>query len=354
MKTPVKVGLVGIGRAGWGMHCPELKDRTDRFEMEACCDVLPERLRKMEAQYPGIKTFDNAEALIACPSVELVDIAVPSTLHADLAIKALRAGKTVFLEKPIATRLADAREMVAVAGQTGSKLYFRHNRRFEPAFQHIREIIASGKIGEVYSIKLHRHGYQRRADWQTLMSCGGGQLNNWGPHIIDHSLRFLDGEVASIWSNLKRIAAVGDAEDHLKIVFTGKSGCIVDMEISGGVASAQPVYVVAGTRGSLTSDENRIRLRYLDPFQKLAALAADPGTPSIDGSFGNAEKLHWIEEDIEVGPALDVHTDDIWDYLYDTLRNGAEFPIRTEEAMQVMEVIEEVKRGTEFAASTVR
>lgn len=331
------------------MHCSELESRGDMFEIAAACDTDPSRLDRMRERYPGIHTFSTLDELLHDDSVELVDIATPSTLHAQQAIAALRAGKTVFLEKPIATSLADAGRMIAVSEETGVPIYFRHNRRFESGFQHIREIIASGILGDVFEIRLHRHSYQRRNDWQTLKQTGGGQLNNWGPHIIDHSLCFLDGEVASIWSNLKLIAAVGDAEDHLKIVFTGKSGCVVDMEISGGVALGQPTFLVFGSRGSLSCDDREITMRYLDPDQQLAEIAADPESPAIDGSFGNREELQWVEKTVPVAPQLQVNPSSIWDYLYDTLRNGADFPVTTEQAMQVMEVIDQVKRGTQFA-----
>lgn len=345
----IKVAIVGIGRAGWGMHCKALEARSEKFEISACCDVQSERLDKMSERFPGIKTYGSVEDVVKDPDVDLVDIATPSPLHVEQAITALEAGKAVFLEKPIATSLADAKKMVAVAEKTGGKLYFRHNRRFETPFQHIREIIDSGKIGDVFEIRLHRHGYQRRADWQTLKSCGGGQLNNWGPHIIDHSLQLLGAPVKEIWSDLKLIAAAGDAEDHLKIIFKGENGRLVDMEISGGVAKGQPTYIVFGTKGSLVCNGNTIELKYLDPFDTLSDITSSPDAPSIDGSFGNGEKLRWITEEFDADPKLQVTTENIWDYLHDTLTTGADFPIKTEEAMAVMEVIHKVKEGTPFA-----
>jgi predicted dehydrogenase len=346
----IKIGLVGIGRAGWGMHCKALEARSDKFEIVACCDIDESRLKKMQERFPTVTCYSTIEDLVADEAIDLVDIATPSTLHADHAITALKAGKTVFLEKPIATSLADAKRIIAVAEETGTKIYFRHNRRFETPFQHIREIIASGKLGDVYEIYLHRQGYQRRQDWQTLTSCGGGQLNNWGPHIIDHSLQFLESPVQDIWSDLKLIAAVGDAEDHLKIVFKGKNGRLVDMQISGGVALGQPTYIVHGSKGSLVCKGSSIELKYLDPFDTLTPIAAISDSPPLEGGFGNDEKLRWIKESFEADPKLKVRTEDIWDYLYDTLTTGAEFPIKTEEALKVMEVIDTVKAGTKFAS----
>jgi predicted dehydrogenase len=347
MSEAIKLAIVGIGRAGWGMHCEEIKDRQDKFQIVAACDIEESRCLKMAEKY-SCRTYTNIKELVKDPEVEVVSIASRSTEHTEHAIIALEAGKTVFLEKPIAVNLKEIAVLEEAVKKYPGKLFFRHNRRFEPAFQHIREIITEGILGEVYEIKLRRNGYQRRNDWQTLISCGGGQLNNWGPHIVDHGLRFLESELVEIWSHLKLVAAVGDAEDHLKIILKGKNKRIVDLEISGGSAISEPEYVVSGTKGGLSCKGEEITLKYLDPKVKLQACEAKPESPPLDNSFGNAEKLQWIEKQIKVAPATGCDTDHIWDHLYEAVKNGKEFPIKAQEALQVAKVICQVKAGTCF------
>jgi len=280
--------------------------------------------------------------------VELVSVATISPDHTRHALLALKAGKYVFLEKPIALTYADAKKLATAAQRYPGKLFFRHNRRFESGFVHIQEIIASGILGEVYEIKLRRQGYQRRDDWQTLTKCGGGQLNNWGPHIIDHALQFLESPVQDQWSDLKRVAAVGDAEDHLKIVLTGKNGRIVDLEISGGTAISQPEYVIFGSKGALTCQGDTITMRYVDPKQKLIKIQAYAGNPS-SGGFANPEVLKWVEKTIPVAPkaACDVHH--IWKGLYEAIRKGKPYPITIDEGVEVVRITEMAKCGTRFA-----
>lgn len=348
MSSAIKVGLVGVGRAGWGMHCDELKRYPEKFKIVAACDPLADRCKKMEDRY-GCKSYDSIEALLTDPEVELVSIASRSPEHTEHALAALAAGKYVFLEKPIAIRYADALRLQDADKKTPGKLFFRHNRRFEPGFVHLREIIASGVLGEVYAVKLRRHGYQRRDDWQTIIDCGGGQLNNWGPHLIDHALQFLQSPVKDIWSDLKLIAAVGDAEDHLKIILRGENGRIVDIEISGGVAIPEPVCTVYGTRGTAIGDDNDIQLKYLDPAQKLASVEAKRESPSLDASFGNSEVLKWRRTTIQTEPSSGCDTHSIWPALYAAIRDGVPFPVKTAEAVEVVRVTEEVKRGTRFA-----
>ncbi len=342
---PINVGIAGIGRAGWGMHCPELKGRENQFRIMAACDTLPNRRTRMADAYQ-CRTYNSVEEMVKDPEVELIDIATRSTEHVKHALLALKAGKHVFLEKPMAVSYAEAKKLVPAMQAAKGKLFIRHNRRFEPAFQHVREIIASGLLGDVYEIKLRRNGYGRRDDWQTIMRCGGGQLLNWGPHIIDHALRLLGTPVADMWSDLKKIAAVGDAEDHIKIILKGTNGRIVDLEISGGSALGEPEYLVHGSRGALRSEGAKFHLRYIDPKQKLTLRRANPGDP--EESFGSADTLQWVEKDIDICPALNVSMTSIWDYLYESIRNKKKFPINFAEALEVMNVISKARKGTPF------
>lgn len=346
-KKPIALGIVGIGRAGWGMHCPELEGKEDRFRIAAACDILEKRRDQMAQKY-GCKTYREIGELIADPEVEMVDIATRSCDHFLHASLALNVGKDVFLEKPMCLTYAEAARLLELSSTSVGNLYVRHNRRYEPGFQHIREIIASGILGEVYEIKLRRVGFQRRDDWQTLMEFGGGQLLNWGPHIIDHALRFLESPVKSIWSDLKCVAAAGDAEDHLKIILTGTNGRLVDIEISGGAAITEPEYLVWGTRGALKSSGNEIQLKYIEPDQVLKERRANPDTPGE--TFGSPEQLEWIEETIPVSPADPVNMTSIWGELYATVREGHPFRIKLEEAVEVMRVVSEVKANTPFDA----
>ncbi|MCX5656324.1 MAG: Gfo/Idh/MocA family oxidoreductase [Planctomycetota bacterium] len=340
---PIRLGLAGLGRAGWGMHCDELKGKADKFRFVAACDPLAQRRKQMADRY-GCRTYETVEELVADPEVEMVDIATRSLDHFAHASLALKAGKHAFLEKPICTRYAEAVHLAKLAARSRGKLYIRHNRRNEPAFLHVREIMASGILGDVFEVRLFRGGFARRDDWQTLKAFAGGQLLNWGPHIVDHSLQMLDSPLEKIWSDLKRVAAVGDAEDHVRIILRGTSGRIVDMEISGGAAIKPPVYLLLGTKGALVcEDEKTIKLRYLDPRQKLKARKAKGGDPGA--TFGTPEELRWIEKEIPVKPARQW---DIWDELHGALRKGTRFPIRLEEAVEIMRVISVAKKGTPF------
>lgn len=343
---PIRIATVGLGRIGMSVHRECLKARPDKFQVVACCDLIPERTDKYAAEFPGCKKYTNIEDMINDPDVEVVDIATRSCDHYKHAKMALLAGKSVLVEKPFCETYEQAKELVHLGSQPmGPKIFVRHNRRFEEGFIKVNEIIDSGILGEVYEIRLTRNGYQRRNDWQTIKEFGGGQLLNWGPHIVDHSIYFCGGAYTEMFADIKRVAAVGDAEDHIKLVFKGINGRVVDMEISGGVALKTPEYLIYGTKGSLIGEGDNFKMRYLDPDQELADIKADPGTPGA-GVYGNSEVLKWKEETFSVGP--EDKTDVVWDYFYDAFRNNKPYPITSAQAIETVRTIENAKVGTIF------
>ncbi len=345
MEKKIRVGIWGLGRAGMGMHCPELDMFADKFEIVAGCDIDRARFDGFKKRYPKAKVYTDGDAFLKDKNVELAAVAVPSLYHVDCDIRALKAGKYVFAEKPVALELPALRKLENACRKYPGKLFCRQNRRFEPCFNHVREIMDSGILGDIFEIKLCRHSYQFRDDWQTLKEFGGGQLNNWGPHLIDHALRLMDAPIADLWSDLKRIAARGDAEDHLKLVFRGKNGRIIDVEISGGIILRSPFYAVYGTRGTLISeDEQDIKLQYLRPEFKWPTSKPSRNWAPIENPWGSKNAPVWIRKTIMVEPANGRHLNMIYAAVFDTIRKGKPFPVKPEEAFEVVRWADRIKK----------
>lgn len=340
--SPVRVGIVGLGRAGWGMHRRELL-KHGGYQIVAGCDLLPERAQQVSSEFGG-RAYVDYHDLVADPDLDLVITATRSDTHAAVNIAALEAGKHVVAEKPFATSLAEADAQIEAARHAPGRLLVRQNRRFDPAFLHLQEILAGGQLGDLRFIKLYRHNYQRRADWQTLKAYRGGLLNNWGPHIIDHALRLIDAPITSLWSDLQLIAAAGDAEDHLKIVLRGGNGIVADIEISGGMALPGPVWQLFGTQGALSTDEKTVTLRWYDRAA-LPAITADAGDRPLDSGFSNAEAIPWQVEEFPVQPARPTT---FYTEVHRTLTGDSPFPVSLEEARAVVEITERARAGTGF------
>ena len=322
------------------MHLPELALLPGKFQVVAACDIAESRRGYVAEHYPQIKLYADLEEMLKDSSIELITVATRSPQHVDHAIRALETGHCAVIEKPVAVCLEKAQELQTAAKRFPGKLFVRHNRRFEPAFNHVKQIIASGILGDVFEIKLNRHSYNWRDDWQTIRALGGGQLLNWGPHLIDHALQFLESPVKRYWGDLKLVAARGDAEDHVRIILQGENNRVVEIEISGGITQYEPIYAVYGTRGSLLSyDEKRLKLHYLKSSVKFPEITPTDALPELN-YYGNSPKASdWVDDDIQVNPANGATTmGTIWEKVYDSIRNGAPYPITIEQALEVVRV----------------
>lgn len=337
----LRIGFCGLGRIGRNGINGALK-KHPFLKLVAVADALPERVEALKSDL-GVPGYSTLRGLIDDPEVEVIVLATRSSDHAAMAIEVLQAGKDVLVEKPIAINLAETQSILQAAKTSSGRLFVRHNRRFDPPLLLAKDIIASGKLGAVCRVQFRIGSYNRRRDWQTLRAYGGGQLLNWGPHVVDWAMQLAGTPEGGIWSELRRIAAAGDAEDYVKIVFQGSFGAIVDIEI-GGSAIAQTPWHIIGQYGTLEIDEKNARLRYYHPGG-CDMVEADAGTPQAQAGFGNDEKLPWEEEAI---PLDSIEKQDLWESLYRSVRHGDPYPVSSGQVLETMRLIDLVKQRSEF------
>lgn len=144
----IKVGVIGYGY--WGPNLVRNFMAAPDSEVTRVCDLREERIAPLRKVYPGIKTCSNSTDLINDPQIDAVVIATPVSSHFDLALEALRAGKHVLVEKPLATRSDHARQLIDEAAARDLVLLVDHTFVYTDAVRKIRELIASGQLGEIY------------------------------------------------------------------------------------------------------------------------------------------------------------------------------------------------------------
>lgn len=347
MAETIKVGILGMGRAGVGMHVREIAEYPDRFELVAVADHDPSRLENPPGVPAQAKRYASCEELIDDPAVELVSIALRHPEHVPYAIRALEAGKYVNIDKPIAVNYEEARKLKACADRHPGRLFPRQNRRFEGPFQKALQLISTGVLGRITLVKLHRAcGYCRRNDWMTMTEFSGGLLTNWGPHVIDQALQFIGSPVADLWADVRSVISIGDGDDQIKLLLRGENGVVADLEISGTNAKPGREIEILGERGTLVYDPKAgaIEMRFVDPECEFKPLAPHPENPPME--YGNFdEKLTFIEQKVEI-PFIPMS--DIWKHIYASVREGKPFPIRLEEAMEVVRLCDEAFRRSGF------
>jgi len=351
--SPIRVGIAGFGRSGCGIHAQAFACLPGLYEVKAVFDPLEERRSPLP---PGAEARTSFEALIADPEIELVVVASPNKWHARQARAALEAGKHVLCEKPFGFTTGDVDAMIAAAARAGRVLQPFQQRRYEADFNKVREICASGRLGQITFVRIAWHGFSRRWDWQTLRSFGGGQLYNNGPHLIDHALELFGPGEPEVWCDLRRSLASGDAEDEVQVVLRGENAPTIQIELRATAAFADDRWFVCGTAGGLRGDGRRLEWKWVD----WSAMPARPvDERPTEGRSYNTEKLTWHEEswspaahaDAGAGaapaaqPVLDLYTD-----LWRTIREGRPQAITPEAVRRRVAVMEACyrQRGVPF------
>lgn len=143
------------------MHTPEIQAHSDKLEIVAACDSDADRAEEYGKRL-GVRTYTDPEQFLKDRNMDLVAVATYSLDHIRHTRQAMEAGFAAVIEKPLAPSRAAAEELVQLEKKYPGRLFCRQNRRFKPCFQHVREIIDSGILGRIHTIKLHRNGFSRR------------------------------------------------------------------------------------------------------------------------------------------------------------------------------------------------
>src|SRR3954454_3556938 len=151
--SKLKVGVVGFGY--WGPKLLRNFFEMPQAEMSWAADLDTARLAKIIAQYPGVQTTQSFDEMLHS-DVDAVVVATPIRTHYALAKAALLAGKHVMVEKPLTSNSVEAMELVQIAERRGLTLMVGHTFEYNPAIKALRDIIASGEIGDVYYVDAAR------------------------------------------------------------------------------------------------------------------------------------------------------------------------------------------------------
>ncbi|MFH0964427.1 MAG: Gfo/Idh/MocA family oxidoreductase [Planctomycetota bacterium] len=338
----VKVGIAGLGRSGWHIHAETLAGMKNRYKVAAVFDKDAGRCAEAREKF-SCEVCSSYGELVGKRGVDVVVVAMPNRMHADCSIEALRAGKHVVCEKPMATSLADADRMIRAGKRSKGKLTIFQNRRFAADFMKVREIIDSGRLGKVTLIRMCAHSFGRRWDWQTLRKSGGGALNNTGPHYVDQALQLIgDRYPSEFFVQMERTLALGDAEDHVKLVMRAKGSPVVDVEIMSDAAYRGPAWLVTGTRGGLTGSGSELRWKWVIA-SRWRKRKVDEG-PTPDRSY-NSEEVPWSKEQVwHGGDRFPSSMERYYLLLYKSLVTGTEPPVTPESVRRQMKLLEECHR----------
>lgn len=261
--SDIKVGVVGYGGA-FNMGKQHLKEmRKAGMSPFAVCEIAEDRLAVARDDFPGIETYKSLDDMLKKSDVNLLVHITPHNLHYPLAMKCVKAGKSVVTEKPFVVTTAEADKLIAAAEKKDVMVSTYHNRHWDGwIMRAVNEVVTKRAIGDVYRVDLVMGGYGMPRDWwRTSKSISGGVLYDWGCHLLEYALQVTPGKMTEVsgyaqtgyWESQapKRFPWIGDMnEDDASAAVRFDSGALINLRISQlNAASNEPTMKIWGTRG---------------------------------------------------------------------------------------------------------
>ncbi len=242
---PVRVAVVGLGY--WGPNLVRNLFELPEAEVTVACDLDQEALAKVGRRYPAVRLTTRYPDVLDDPDVEAVAIATPVSTHYELACAALRAGKHVFVEKPLAGSSAEAEDLLVRADARGLTLMPGHTFLYSPPVNIVRELIVSGELGDIYFISTSRvnlglHQPDVSVVWDL------------GPHDFS-ILRYWLNQMPVALSALSRSCIFPGTPDVTFINLQFPSGTIVHVELAWLAPSKLRRTAVVGSRKMVVYDD---------------------------------------------------------------------------------------------------
>ncbi|RLF19974.1 MAG: gfo/Idh/MocA family oxidoreductase [Thermoprotei archaeon] len=312
------VGIVGTGFMG-STHANAWA-KVPYTKYIAICETSPRMYERAEelAFRLNAKLYKSYEELLKDPNINVVDICLPTFLHRDYAVKAMEAGKHVLLEKPIALRLKDAREIIDTAKKTGVKFMVAHVLRFFPEYVRIKYLVDVGAIGEPRIARAYRYSSFPAwsvKGWYGEHKLSGGVVVDMAIHDYDFLRWVFNDDVDRVCALApppeKKVIKEITAVDHGMIILKFKKGGIAFVMTSWSYPKGYPFstyFEIAGTNGILHVDNKitaPLRIAKPDLYEGRQVFWQDPYYLEI---------LHFAEHIVE-GKPLRVTPEDAYKAL---------------------------------------
>lgn len=328
----ITVAYIGFGVSVREYHIPYVENREDvrvKYVYRREEDI-PD-FEAYEPFYPEITFTTDLDRVLTDPEVNLVVVNTPDRFHVPYALQILNAGKHVLVEKPFAPTAAEAKQVFALAKEKGLVCMPNQNRRFDADFLAVKEVLASGKLGQLVRLESH-YDYFRPDGWYDHL----GTLYNLAVHTIDQIISLL-GMPDGNHFDVRSIHHPGVGDDYYDLEFYyGNAKASVNTSMC--VLIDYPRFTLHGTRGSFA----------LPPVVHNSGRKKTVGRHTVDRS--SAPQDRWgtlvyvddrgnrIEERVPVGCA---HYERIYDNLVAAIETGAPKVVRDEEVVRVLEILEE-------------
>lgn len=275
----IECGLIGFGLGGRAFHAPFLAT-VPGLRLAVVLQRTGDDAARI---YPGTKIVRTREELLAIPTIRLIAISTPNDTHFPLVKACLEAGRDVVVDKPFATSVAQAEELIALAQKTGRLLTVYQERRLDGDFHTLQKLISDGELGRVIRFEetFDRCRPAIRDSWKERPGPGTGVFYDLGPHLIDHAVK-LFGPPETLLADIRaeREGAVND--DAFDMTFYYPNGLRAYLSSTTLGPIPRPHFRVLGTKGSYVKQS-------LDPQEALLRA----GKPVGGENWGLEKEEEW-------------------------------------------------------------
>jgi predicted dehydrogenase len=329
--TALRTALLGYGLAGRVIHRP-LLDAADDLEVTHVVTADAARRAAVEADLPTARVVPSAvELWESADEFDVVVVATSNDAHVPLARAALDLGKPVVVDKPVALTSDDAERLVDHARARRLPLGVFHNRRWDSDTLTAAGLIASGSLGTVHRLesRFTRFRPQVVDRWRERPG-GGGVLLDLGTHLVDQAVHLL-GPVAEVWADVRALRAGAEVDDDCVLALTHASGASSLLWCSAAAPWTGPRLVLQGSRAGWVKQD-------LDGQEAAQREGRRPA--------GEPDGTRW---DADGGRPVASRPGD-WGAFYrgfaDAVRRGGPPPVRPEDAVHVLRVLEAAARSS--------
>lgn len=241
----LRVLLIGAAFSA-DLHADGYSRILDKVHIVGICDRDLSRVEDLAKRYgfTDYTAYDDYDTAIAQCQCDLVDICMPNFLHHDVALKAMNAGHDIICEKPLATTVEDAKDMVDTADRLGKHIYYAEDWLFAPAFRKATEILTSGQLGKMLYIRAREcHCGSHSPFAQSIKYCGGGCMVHLGVHPVSFMLALKDNR----WEKLTAMTSGGGDTNLVHRTMEGEDWAGAFMRFADGTyALLEANYVTTG------------------------------------------------------------------------------------------------------------
>ena len=336
----IKTVVVGYGRAGKMFHCYLIK-LTPGLELYGVVSGSPEKA-EMITREQGCRVFVTLDDALNDENVELICIVTPNSTHAEIAIKAMKAGKNVVTDKVMALTIDDCDRMIATAKENNVMLSVFQNRRLDGDFITIQKMIADGKFGDVVWAEMAWQTFGIWGGWRGQREMGGGKLLDLGAHLIDQMCLIFPADIKSVYCRMQYDIPGYNIESEAFVVITLADDKTGICDFSSLAAISKPRFYIRGNKGTF--------IKYgLDPQENMM-LAGDINAsmedPKTYGKFNDGKHDHKI-------PTIPGRWRSYYDNIADVLQNGAEPLVKLPELRRQISVIDACFKSAESGETVI-